>query len=116
MSGYKDWFTETYKRYVRSESKNPETRRIAMDGISDQQKEAIVIFKDTFKAFSDDMEYSGLTKTTDKLRKIIDINKAELEKKTKLLSDIEASVRKSGGATAKQNKALNPFDTHKKNC
>lgn len=110
MSGYKDWFTETYKRYVRSESKNPETRRIAMDGISDQQKEAIVIFKDTFKAFSDDMEYSGLTKTTDKLRKIIDINKAELEKKTKLLSDIEASVRKSGGATAKQNKALKDLD------
>lgn len=110
MSGYKDWFTETYKRYVRSESKNPETRRIAMDGISDQQKEAIVIFKDTFKAFSDDMEYSGLTKTTDRLRKIIDINKAELEKKTKLLSDIEASIRKSGGATAKQNKALKDLD------
>ena len=110
MSGYKDWFTETYKRYVRSESKNPETRRIAMDGISDQQKEAIVIFKDTFKAFSDDMEYSGLTKTTDKLRKIIDINKAELEKKTKQLTNLEDSIKKSGGATKKQSAFRDALD------
>ena len=110
MSGYEDWFTNTYKRYVRSESKNPETRRIAMDGISDQQKEAIVIFKDTFKAFSDDMEYSGLTKNNDKINKIVAINKAELEKKTKQLIDLEDSIKKGGGATKKQSAFRDALD------
>jgi hypothetical protein len=110
MSGYDDWFVETYKRYVRSQSKNPETRRIAMDGISDQQKEAIVIFKDTFKAFSDDMEFAGLTKNDAKIKNVIKVYKDELDKKTKQLMDLEDSIKRGGGATKKQSAFRDALD------
>lgn len=99
-SGFDDWANDTIRRYIFSKSRDPQLRRLAADGISDQQKEVGVLISDAFKAFSDDMRYYGVVKDDEKIRALITKNQVDLDsvtaKLTKLESDIAKMPNKAG--------------------
>ena len=99
-SGFDDWANDTIRRYIFSKSRDPQLRRLAADGISDQQKEVGVLIADAFKAFSDDMRYYGVVKDDEKIRALMARNQADLDSVTakliKLESDIANMPNKAG--------------------
>jgi len=101
-SGFNNWANDTLRRYILSNSNDPRLQRLGKEGITDQQKEAGVILADLFKGFSDEINFSGLSKNNDKLRKTIKLNQDKLDKTTKKLADLEDSIKRGGGATKKQ--------------
>ena len=99
-SGFDDWANDTIRRYIFSKSRDPQLRRLAADGISDQQKEVGVLIADALRAFSDDIKYYGVVKDNEKLRALIAQNQSSLDSVTaklaKLESDIAAMPNKAG--------------------
>ena len=93
-SGFDDWASDTVRRYIFSKSSDPQLRRIAADGISDQQKEVGVLIADAFKAFSDDMRYYGVVKDDEKLRALIAKNQTDLDGVTTKLQKLESDIAK----------------------
>ncbi len=91
-SGFDDWASDTVRRYIFSKSSDPQLRRIADDGISDQQKEVGVLIADAFKAFSDDMRYYGVLKDDEKLRALISKNQKDLDAVTTELQKLESDI------------------------
>lgn len=93
-SGFDDWASDTVRRYIFSKSSDPQLRRIAADGISDQQKEVGVLIADAFKAFSDDIRYYGVVKDDEKLRALISKNQTDLDAVTTKLQKLESDIAK----------------------
>ncbi len=93
-SGFDDWANDTIRRYIFSKSRDPQLRRLAADGISDQQKEVGVLISDAFKAFSDDMKYYGVVKDDEKIRALITKNQADLDSVTAKLIKLESDIAK----------------------
>ena len=93
-SGFDDWANDTIRRYIFSKSRDPQLRRLAADGISDQQKEVGVLIADAFKAFSDDMRYYGVVKDDEKIRALITKNQADLDSVTAKLIKLESDISK----------------------
>ena len=112
-SGFDDWANDTIRRYIFSKSRDPQLRRLAADGISDQQKEVGVLISDTLKAFSDDMKYYGVVKDDEKLRALITKNQAELDSVTKKLIKLESDIAKmpNKAGTQKQFALQNVLDS-----
>ena len=112
-SGFDDWANDTIRRYIFSKSRDPQLRRLAADGISDQQKEVGVLISDTLKAFSDDMKYYGVVKDDEKLRALIAKNQAELDSVTKKLIKLESDIAKmpNKAGTQKQFALQNVLDS-----
>jgi len=112
-SGFDDWANDTIRRYIFSKSRDPQLRRLAADGISDQQKEVGVLISDTLKAFSDDMKYYGVVKDDEKLRALIAKNQAELDSVTKELIKLESDIAKmpNKAGTKKQFALQNDLDS-----
>ena len=112
-SGFDDWANDTIRRYIYSQSRDPQLRRLGADGISDQQKEVGVLISDTLKAFSDDMKYHGVVKDDEKLRALITKNQAELDSVTKKLIKLESDIAKmpNKAGTQKQFALQNVLDS-----
>ena len=91
-SGFDDWANDTIRRYIFSKSRDPQLRRLAADGISDQQKEVGVLIADAFKAFSDDMRYYGVVKNDEQLRALIAQNQKSLDNITLKLQKLESDI------------------------
>lgn len=111
-SGFDDWASDTVRRYIFSKSSDPQLRRVAADGISDQQKEVGVLIADSFKAFSDDMRYHGVVKDDEKLRALITKNQTDLDTVTTKLQKLESDIAKmpNKAGTKKQFKLQNNLD------
>ena len=114
-SGFDAWASDTIKRYILSNSKDPQLRRIGKRSITDQQKEAGVLLSDMFRTMAEDMEFNGLTRNDARLNKEISFFEKDIlsiedsvTKKTKLLADIEDTIKgqQGAGATAKQTKKM----------
>ena len=118
-SGFDAWASDTIKRYILSNSKDPQLRRIGKEGMTDQQKEAGVLLSDMFRTMAEDMEFNGLTRNDARLKKEISFFEKDIvsiedsvTKKTKLLADIEDTVKRQqgGGATPKQTKKMRDLE------
>lgn len=115
LSGFDAWADDTIRRYILSNSTDPRLRSIGKEGITDQQKEGGVILADMIKMMGEEIEYNGLSKSIPRLKNevsFIENNIIQIQdsitKKTKLLADIETTVKgqQGGGATKKQIKKM----------
>ena len=108
--GFDNFVEETFRRYILSNSPDPQAVRQATTGLSDAQKKAFTKIKSFFDAFDEDARFVGLLKDDNaikqKMAKIDDL----IAKKAQLLADIEDSVKAKGGSTKKQQKKTTDLD------
>lgn len=93
-SGFDDWAKDSIRRYIFSKSSDPQLRRAAADGISDQQKEVGVLIADSLKTFSDDIRYYGVVKNDEQLRALVAQNQKSLDNITAKLQKLESDIAK----------------------
>lgn len=109
---FDEWLENTFDRMIMSKSDNPEHLRIAKEGMTPRQADAVVQLEQMFAEFNDDAIYHNVFRRNDQLQEQIDELQKQLDDKVKLATDIEAQANKGAkvGISQKQMNLLRKLD------
>lgn len=109
-NGFEEFVEDTFRRYILANSPDPQVARQARTALSDQQKKAFTLIKKFFDDFDADARFVGVLRDDAKIQgqmsKIDDL----LDKKAKLVADIEDTVKAKAGGTKKQMSKLKDLE------